>query len=130
GVTYELDGSYKVSAIITLIGTDIPALAAVLPQHFKAVGETLSTGEEVTDEDGAIDVVPSDWDESITYNDLDIVSCGDPSNVLRIVNARTKIEGMEMDNMSRRIMVKFVGESASDQATVQFFRTGGITPAS
>jgi hypothetical protein len=126
GKTIELDGSFKATAIITLLATDIPALAVVLPQYFVAMGSELSTGEEVTDEDGAIDVVPRSCDEELIYNDLEIVACNDPADVLRIVNARTKIEGIEMDNKLRKVLVKFIGESAQDQATIQFYKTGGI----
>jgi hypothetical protein len=130
GRTIELDGAYKVTVIVTLLATDVPALAAILPQHFKAQGETMSTGEEVTDENGAIDVVPSDCDDELLFNDLEIVACGNPANVLRVVNTRTKIESIEMDSMIRKVAVKFVGEASSSQATVQFFTSGGLTPVS
>ena len=130
GRTIELDGAYKVTVILTLLASDVDALAAVLPQHFKAMGETLSTGEEITDADGAIDVVPRECDDELVFNDLEIISCEDPSNVLRVVNTRSKIEGIELDNKVRKVLVKFVGEAASDQATVQFYKTGGITPVS
>lgn len=130
GKTYEIDGAYKVSATITLLGSDIPSLAAILPQHFKANGEVLSTGETVSDADGAIDVVPGACDESVTYNDLDIKSCASTSNVARIVNARTKIEGIEFDGKVQKVMVKFVGESGTDEASIQFFKDGTIAVVS
>lgn len=130
GKTYEIDGAYKVSAVITLLGSDIPALAAVLPQHFVANGSVLSTGETVTSTNGAIDVVPGACDESVTYNDLDIISCASTSNVARIVNARTKIEGIEVDGKIQKVMVKFVGESATDEASIQFFTEGTIAVVS
>jgi len=130
GKTYEIDGAYKVSAIITLLASDIPALAAILPQHFVANGGVLSTGETVTSAAGAIDVVPGACDESVTYNDLDIMSCASTANVARIVNARTKIEGIEVDGKIQKVMVKFVGESATDEASIQFFTEGTIAVVS
>lgn len=126
GKNYEIDGAYKVSAVITLLASDIPALAAILPQHFVASGGVLSTGETVTGIKGAIDIVPGACDESTIFNDLDIISCGNPANVVRIVNARTKIDGIEVDGKIQKVMVKFIGESAQNEATMQFFINGTI----
>lgn len=130
GKNYEIDGAYKVSAVITLLASDITALAAILPQHFVANGEVLSTGETVSSANGAIDIVPGSCDESTVYNDLDIMSCANPSNVARIVNARTKIDGIEVDGKIQKVMVKFIGESATDEATMQFFTDGTIAVVS
>lgn len=131
GRTLEVDGSYKVSATLTLLASDIPALAALLPQYFVADGQVLSTGETVNHAQGAIDVKAAQCDESLTYNNLDIISCAAaPANVLRIVNARTKIDSVEIDNKIQKVMVKFVGESAIDEATMQFFRQGTIAVVS
>lgn len=130
GKTIELDGVYKVSATLTLLASDVASLSVLLPQYFKANGETMSTGETVNDEDGAIDVVAASCDSSIVYNNLDIISCGNPSQVLRIVNARTKIEGIEVDNKIQKVMIKFVGESASSEATVQLFKEGTLVAVS
>jgi len=131
GRTLEIDGSYKVTATLTLLASDIPALAALLPQYFVANGQTLSTGERVNHAQGAIDIKAASCDESITYNHLDIISCGaSPANVLRIVNARTKIDGVEVDNKVQKVMVKFVGESDVDEATMQMFRQGTISVVS
>lgn len=126
GRNIELDGSYKVSATITLLASDIPALAALLPQYYVPNGGVLSTGETVQQADGAIDVKPGSCDEETVYNNLDVISCESLAHVFRIVNARTKIEGIEFDNKVRKVMVKFVGEAAADEATVQFFREGTI----
>ena len=130
GKNIELDGSYKVNATITLLASDIPALAALLPQFFVPNGGVLSTGETVNQADGAIDVSPSACDTDTVYNNLDVISCETLAHVFRIVNARTKIEGIEFDNKVRKIMVKFVGEASSNEATVQFFREGTIATVS
>ena len=126
GKTIEVDGPFKATAILTLLASDIAALAAVLPQHFVPNGEVLSTGETVDHAEGAIDVVPRDCDEDLLFNNLDIISCANPGIVFRIVNARSKIENIEFDNKLQRVMVKFVGEAEADQATVQFFREGTV----
>ena len=126
GRTLEVDGPYKVSAVITLLASDLPVLAVCLPQHFVANGEVMSTGETVEKAAGAIDVVAHDCDTDIVYNDLDIMSCANPANVLRLVNCRTKLEGISVDNKIQKIMVKFVGESAAGEASVQMFKDGTI----
>lgn len=128
GNTYEIDGAYKASVTLTLLASDIPALGAILPQHLVAKGSVLSTGESVTSDDGAIDIVPGDC--GATHNDLDIESCANPANVFRLVNARTKIDSVEIDGKVQKVSVKFVGEPATDEATIQFFTKGGIAPIS
>lgn len=130
GKTYEIDGPMKVSATITLLASDIPSLAAILPQHFVANGGILSTGETVNHAQGAIDVVPQDCDEEIVYNHFDIISCANPGQVLRIVNARTKLDGIEIDNKLQKVMVKIIGESEANEATVQFFKENSISVVS
>lgn len=130
GRTYEIDGSYKATATITLLATDLAALAILLPQHFVPNGGVLSTGETVNNAQGAIDVAPHDCDTSLIYNHLDIISCANPSQTTRLVNARTKIDGISIDNKIQKVMIKFVGEAAADDASVQFFKTGSINVVS
>ncbi len=130
GKTYEIDGPYKVTATLTLLASDIPALAALLPQYFVANGSTMSTGETVDNADGAIDIKAAECDDAITYNNLDIISCANPSNVLRLVNTRSKIDGVEIDNKLQKVMVKLVGESDADEATMQMFIDGTINVVS
>lgn len=126
--TYEIDGPINATVSIQLLRSDVPALAAVLPQYFVAESEQLSTGETVTDEDGAIDVTPSGCD--YVYNDLDIVGCGDPGQTMRLVNARTKIEEIENSDKTRQVTVRFIGEPEGGKAAVQFFAQGGLSSAS
>lgn len=130
GKTLEIDGAYKVIVTLTLLASDIPALAAILPQYYVANGETMSTGEIVEDADGAIDIKAASCDESIVFNNLDILSCAEPSNVLRVVNCRTKIDGIEIDNKVQKVKIKFVGESDASEATIQFFKDGTINSVS
>lgn len=130
GRRLQLDGVYFVSAIVTLLASDIPALAALLPQHFVENGGVLSTGETVSNAQGAVDLVPGGCDESIVYNNLDIISCGNPAQVTRLNNVRTKFEAIEVDNKLQKVMVKFIGEAPYGEATMQFFRQGTIAVVS
>ncbi len=130
GKTVEIDGAYKVSAEITLLASDIPALSAILPQYFAANGTVLSTGETVNNANGAIDITAASCNESITYNNLDIIACGNPAQVLRINNARTRIEGIEIDGTVQKVSVKFIGEGATGEATIQMFKQGTLTTIS
>lgn len=130
GTTLEIDGAYKVSATLTLLASDIPALSALLPQYFVANGGVMSTGETVNNAAGAIDIKAASCDDSIVYNNLDITSCGNPGQVLRIVNARTRIEGIELDNVIKKVQIKFIGEAATDEATIQIFKSGTISVVS
>lgn len=130
GKVIELDGSYKATVTITLLETDIEALSLVLPQHHVVNGGVLSTGETVNNDWGAIDVVPGACDEALITRNLDIISCENPANVMRLVNARTKMEGVEIDNMLRKVLVKFIGQSEATEATVQFFKDGTIAVVS
>lgn len=118
---YTIDGAINSSVNVTFLGSDVAALAAVLPQYHKAQGETLSTGEEVASEDGAIDVVAASCDSDPVYNDLDVIACGSNAQVFRLKNARTKIDSMELaDNLLRTVTVAFIGEPEAGTANIQF----------
>ena len=124
--TYQVDGPIKASVTLSLLASDVPALAAVLPQYHVANGGVMSTGETVNEANGAIDVVAQDCGDNPVYNDLDIVSCANPGQVFRLVNARTKIDSIEFDDKLRKVMVQFVGEPAAGDGNVQFFKSGTI----
>lgn len=128
---YTIDGAITASVTVTFLGSDVAALAAVLPQFHVANGGTLSTGETVTDADGAIDVVAASCESDPVYNNLDIVSCGTNGQVFRLNNARTRIDSMEFaDNAVRTVSIAFVGEPAAGEANIQFFKENGINPVS
>ncbi len=128
--TLELDGPIKASVTLTLLFSDVAALRLVLPQFHVANGGTLSTGERVTEENGAIDVKALNCNVAITYGDLDINACGSQSSIFRLVNARTKIESVEFDNYVRKVMIKFIGVPDSNEATIQFFEENSIATVS
>ena len=130
GNTFELDGPMKVAMTATFLATDIPTLAVLLPQYYVAQGQSLSTGEAVTDSQGAIDVRAAACGEDLVFEDLDIESCASPSQILRLKNVRTKIDSVELDNKVRKVVIRFVGETPGGEAVMQFFRDGGINPQS
>lgn len=130
GNTYTIDGAFKVSAELTILSTDIASLAAILPQYFVNNGEELSTGETVNNATGALDIKAAACDEEATYNNLDIISCGSPGQVTRIVNARSRIVDIEIDDKIQKVIVGFFGEPESGEAVAQMFNQGTINVVS
>lgn len=128
--TYELDGPIKASVTLTLLASDVAALSVVLPQYHVNNGGVMSTGETVNNAYGAIDVVAQDCDDAEVYNNLDVISCANPGEVFRLVNARTRIDSIEFDDKVRKVMVKFIGEPAQGDGNVQFFKEGTINVVS
>lgn len=125
GRTYTVDGAITASVTITLLATDVPSLRAIFPQYYVAQGEKLSTGETVTAEEGAIDIVAASCDTSNTNYNLTITAC--TGEITRLVNARTSLSTVELTNNSlRTVQVTFRGEPASAQAVLQFYNTGAI----
>lgn len=118
GKVFEVDKSEKIAVGLTLLASDIAALAAVFPQHFVPFGGTLSTGETIDATDGAIDFNLLSCDEIFIYNDLDIVSCGDPGNITRIKHTRTKLETIEIDKI-QKVRVRFISEVSGNEASIQ-----------
>lgn len=130
GNNYELDGAYKSALTLTLLGTDLASLAMLLPQNFVANGQQMSTGETVNNANGAIDVVPQDCTDVAVYKNFDIISCGNPAQVTRLVNARTRIDGVEFDDKVQKVLVRVVGEPGSGDGVLQFFRQNTINVVS
>jgi hypothetical protein len=130
GATFELDGSYRASVVVTLLATDIASLAVIMPQYFVPNGGQMSTGETVNNAAGAIDVRAAACDEGLIYNNLDIESCANPADVLRLVNARSRIEDVDIDNKVRKVMVRFIAEPTQTEAVIQFFTKGTINVVS
>lgn len=130
GRRFIFDGPIQATATIKLLRSDIATLAIVLPQYFVPNGGTLSTGETVNHSAGAIDVLAASCDTDPIYGPLDIVSCGNPGQVFRIVNARTKIDAVEFDPYVGTVDVQFIGEPGTGEANVQFFTEGTIAVVS
>lgn len=128
GRSYTIDGAITASVSLTLLASDVSALAVVLPQYFVPMGGTMSSGEEVLADEGAIDIRAASCDAESIFNDLDVISCGQPGDVFRLKNARTRIDSMEFaDNVIRTITVMFVGEPEQGVGNIQFFTQGGIS---
>jgi hypothetical protein len=128
---YTIDGAISASVTLTFLKSDVPALAVVLSQYYKASGQTLSSGETVTGTEGAIDVMAASCDTDPIYEDLDIISCGTNGHVFRLKNARTKIDSAEFaDNSVRTVSVIFIGEPEAGVASIQLFRENDVTSVS
>jgi hypothetical protein len=126
GQTYTAFGAHKAEAEITLLETDVASIAAVLPQYHVANGATLSSGEVVSSPAGAIDLVPGGCDATAPTASLIITSCGNPGQVLRMLNASAEISGVEIDSTVRKVKVKFTGQPVGGEATIQFFAEGAV----
>lgn len=130
GKTITVDGSRKATIKTTILASDIPSLAALMPQYFVPNGGVLSTGETVNHAEGAIDISAAvACDQSEITNNLDIEACGTPSDVFRLVNARSSFEDIEFDKI-RKVGVTFIGQPEGDEGILQFFRKGTISVVS
>lgn len=122
GFSYTLYGAHRVSVTATFLESDVPALAAVLPQYYVANGGTLSTGETVSNADGAIDLVPGDLTGAET---TDVVITSANGHVLRLPDCTTEIAGMDLQNdQVRTVDVVFTGTSTA--STIQMFASGAV----
>lgn len=130
GIKRVFDGPILATVTLTLLKSDIPTLAAVFPQFYVANGQQLSTGETVSHAEGAIDLKALACDEEAVYGPLDIISCGTPGQVARLVNARTKIDTMDFNNYLGTVSVQFIGEPDEGEANLQFFTQGTIAVVS
>lgn len=122
GNKYMVQTGISATVTMTLLDNDIASLAMVLPQYYVPMGGTLSTGETVGQSQGAIDVVAASCDTSDVYNQLDIYACGTNAQVLRLVNARTQIDSIDIGDGLRTVAVMFIGEPAAGEAVVQFLQ--------
>lgn len=122
GNKYIVQTGMSATVTLTLLDNDIASLATVLPQYYVAKGSTLSTGETVTQDQGAIDVTAASCTTSDVYNQLDIYACGTNAQVLRLVHCRTQIDSIDIGDGLRTIAVQFIGEPASGDAVVQFLQ--------
>lgn len=126
GNTYHIEGAIDANIEIQLLKSDVEALRVIFPQYYVAQGQTLSTGETVTAEEGAIDIVAASCDTQDTRYPLDVVSCN--GTTLRLTNTKTALVGVDIqDNSVLTVTVRFSGEAAG-KGVLQMFASGGITP--
>lgn len=128
GRVFKLDKSKSIVATLSVLSTDIASLALLLPQYLVPDGGTLSSGEVVDNSDGSIDVLPIGCDDSIVYDDLDIISCGNPGQITRIKNARTRISGIQIDGRIQKYVIDFIGEPTANMALLQVIPEAYIPP--
>lgn len=125
GRTLHTQGAMTVSVDLTLLTNDVDALRTIFPQYFVPKGGTMSTGETVTADEGAIDIVAAKCDTTDTKYPLDIISCD--GQIVRIVNAKTSLSSIELaDNSLRTVTVTFTGEAEQGQGVIEMFTQGGI----
>lgn len=120
GNKYTTQTGMSATVTLTLLDNDIASLATVLPQFYVPMGGTLSTGETVTQAQGAIDITAASCTTSDVYNQLDIYSCGTNAQVMRLVRARTQIDSIDVSDGLRTVAVLFIGEPQAGDAVVQF----------
>lgn len=124
GHIFEINKSIKLNVRLTFLATDIPSLAAVLPQYFVPADGQLANGDVVVDERGAIDILTEDCDTDYIYNDLEIISCGDPTETIKVMHARTIVERIEVGKI-RKVVIKFIGEPEAGQSIAQLIGDQG-----
>jgi hypothetical protein len=122
GRTYSVQTGMTATVTLTLLDNDIASLAMVLPQYYVPQGDQLSTGETVSQSQGAIDIVAASCDTSDVYNQLDIYACGTNAQVMRLVNCRTQVDSIDIGDGLRTVAVQFIGEPEAGQAVVQFLQ--------
>lgn len=122
GNRFTVQTGMSATVTLTLLDNDIASLATVLPQYYVPMGGTLSTGQIVTNPQGAIDIAAASCSTSDVYNQLDIYACGTNAQVLRLVNARTQVDSIDLADGLRTVAVQFIGEPQSGAAVVQFLQ--------
>lgn len=120
GNKFTIQTGMSATVTLTVLDNDIASLAMLLPQFYVAMGETLSTGETVTNPAGAIDVTAASCTTSDVYNQLDVYACGTNAQVLRLVHARTQIDSVDVSDGLRTVSVLFIGEPVGNDAVIQF----------
>lgn len=131
GRSFTLRGAISASATITLLASDAATLSPLLPQFSKLAGQTMSSGETVATGEIAIDVLAGDCTAVDSKYDLDIISCGNPGEVLRIKACTTSLSGVDLENNQvRTVELTFTGEPAQGVAAIQAFKQGAISGGS
>lgn len=128
GGTGRYNGNWDISVDITVAKDDIDTLAVLVPQYHVADGETMSTGEVVDNEDGAIDVSTANCDTDEVTQHLEIKACN--GRVLRIVDASSDLNTSTFNQNYGTTTVTFYGRAEGGRAAVQYFKAGSLTPAS
>lgn len=128
GVSYNVRGTISVSATLTLLSTDIEALAALLPQYFVPAGDELADGTVVVNTDGAIDIVAAGCSATPVANNLVIEDCtGNDDGRMTIWATSTDVDSIEFSDNVRKVLIAFRGTAPAGQ--VLTFGAPAITGA-
>lgn len=130
GRTYSVPGAVTASVEVTVLSTDIDSLSQLLPQYYVPKGGTLSTGETVEGEEGAIDVLAA---QSCTEEEegapLTIEGC--TGDITRLWNATPSLSGIEIaDNAVRTVTITYTGQPNQGQGAIQFYKVGSLSAGS
>ncbi len=116
GVSYNVRGTIQVTVTLTLLSTDIEALAALLPQYFVPNGSELADGTVVTNTNGAIDIVAATCGSTDVANDLVIEDCtGNDDGRLTVWATQTDVDSIEFTDNVRKVLVAFRGTAPQGQ---------------
>lgn len=116
GVSYNVRGTIQVSVTLTLLSTEIEALAALLPQYFVAMGGELADGTTVTNTDGAIDIVAASCSDTEVANDLEIIDCsGNDDGRITVWATQTDVDSIDFADNVRKVVIRFRGTAPAGQ---------------
>ncbi len=124
GNKYSTQTGMSASVTLTLLDNDIASLATVLPQFYVPTGGTLSTGQTVTQPQGAIDIAAASCTTSPVFNQLDITACGSGAQVMRLPRCRTQVDSIDMADGLRTVAIQFINEPLAGTGLVQFLQKG------
>ena len=111
GRSFSLQRAISASATISILASDAASLAPIIPQFAKMSGATMSSGEIVEYGAVAIDMLADSCEVSEDKYDLDIISCSDPTQVLRLKSCTTSVSGVTFENNQARVIeITFTGE--------------------
>lgn len=107
GNKFSIQTGVGMTVTLTLLDNDVASLATILPQYYDS-------------DNGMIDIAAASCDTGEFYDDLEITACGTDQQVLRLMNARTQVDSIDIGDGMRTVAIMFVGEPASGQSVVQF----------
>ena len=118
---------YKPAVTLMMLKTDVASLKVMLPQYTVADNGTLSTGETVTGDNGAVDVVQGGCTTTVTPTDLVFISCGAPGVEVRLPDMVPNLEEVTLDQNIMKVSIIFTAQHAATIAQLQFLDEGGTT---
>lgn len=128
GLKVEIPGSLKTGATFELNRTDVQTLRSYLGQHWVPQGGTLSSGETVLAEEGAIDIVPSGCEVEAKLWHIEFISCSTPRQVKRLLYGKFDYQEESINGAAERTTtVKLTSQPPAGVAPIQYYAEGGIS---